>query len=337
MSTDVDDIAEFNERVAGASGNALALQPTLSSRNYPDDSVECESEANNKLGNVEMWARYGDAYKPCETAVNELPPGQYVVENNHSLGIHFRKKEVSLDDLLVLPDSSSKEIIESLDEFWEKEKHFRRFGFLWKRGVLLWGPAGSGKTSTVQIISKKIIDTGGITVYVTHPGLGAQGLELLRKVEPTRPIVVLLEDIDAITEQYGESSLLALLDGELQIDNVVFLATTNYPERLDKRLVNRPSRFDIVKKIGMPTAKARKVYLLHKNPRLDHPGRSTELQRWVEETKGFSVAHLKELIVSVEVFEIPFDVAIKRLRAMMDVKISSDQAEDSNFGFINND
>jgi SpoVK/Ycf46/Vps4 family AAA+-type ATPase len=157
---------------------------------------------------------------------------------------------------------------------------------------------------------------GGISVYVSHPAVCASGLEIFRRIEPDRPCVVMLEDLDAMISNHGEHEVLALLDGELQIDNVVFIATTNYPERLDKRIVNRPSRFDIVKLIGMPNPAAREMYLSKKNKRLvDSP---EELAQWVKESEGFSIAHLKELIVSVEVFEVTLNHAIKRLRKMMD-------------------
>jgi len=53
-------------------------------------------------------------------------------------------------------------------------------------------------TSALQIISKNIVDQGGLSVYVNNPDMGASGLELLRRIEPNRPLVVMLEDIDAI-------------------------------------------------------------------------------------------------------------------------------------------
>jgi len=204
-------------------------------------------------------------------------------------------------------------------------------------------------TSTLQIISKNIIVDGGISVYVDRPNEAAKGLAVLRKIEPNRPIVVMIEDIDAVIRDYGEASVLALLDGELQIDNVVFIATTNYPERLDGRLINRPSRFDIVKKIGMPSAEARQVYLQERNPKFALTKRNgdkkvnhnlmKELEYWVEQTKGFSVAHLKEAIILVECFGQEPERAFKRLRAMMDTNdVSSDNYDDKEkvFGFISN-
>ena len=173
----------------------------------------------------------------------------------------------------------------------------------------------------MQQLSKQIVDLGGITIYCTEPAFTSAGLDVLRRIEPERPLVVIFEDIDAIVYQYGESDLLAMLDGELQVDNVVFIATTNYPGKLDKRFINRPSRFDEIIKIGMPSAAARKYYLTHKNPRLD--SEPHELREWVDSTEGFSVAHLKELIISVECFGKSKNKAVKRLRSMMEATVSS--------------
>jgi len=281
-----------------------------------DDSAEVSSSGDSRKINAKMWAQSGRDYFPSETAVDKLNPGQYSVKHSHHAGFYFSQRDINLDDLLVLPDSNSEKVIQHIEDFWANEQSFREYGFLWKRGIMLWGPPGSGKTSTVQQISKQIVDMGGLTVYCTDPAHTSAGLDILRRIEPTRPLVVILEDIDAIIQQHGEADILAMLDGELQVDNIVFIATTNYPARLDKRFINRPSRFDEIIKIGMPTANAREFYLVNKNPRLD--SEPHEMKEWVDLSEGFSVAHLKELIISVECFNKTPAAAVKRLRGMME-------------------
>lgn len=316
-----DELDDFNERVAqGSFGHGPRTGRTQAVPTAASEHDE-GSEGAPQVKDARMWALRGPNYFPCDKAVDRLRPGQYEVQHSAASGYFFVQKEASFDELMRLPDSASDEIINNIEAFWTKEEHFRSFGFLWKRGILLWGPAGSGKTCTLQLVSNNVVKKGGISVYVSNPLITAHGLEIFRRIEPDRPCVVMLEDLDALISNHGESEVLALLDGELQIDNVVFIATTNYPERLDKRLVNRPSRFDIVKLIDMPKEDARRVYLANKNKRL--ASNPEELEMWVKKTDGFSIAHLKELIVSVEVFEVSFEHASKRLQKMSSVRPKS--------------
>jgi SpoVK/Ycf46/Vps4 family AAA+-type ATPase len=177
-----------------------------------------------------------------------------------------------------------------------------------------------------------IVDRGGFSVYVNgDPEYVAHGLAVMRRIEPDRPIIVMIEDIDAIVDRHGEASLLALLDGELQIDNVVFIATTNYPEQLDARFVNRPSRFDEIIRIGMPNDKAREVYLRMKNPRLASD--AVELQKWIDATDGWSIAHMRELIAAVECLDNNFEDVVKRLMKMNEIKPSSEHDDRKSIGF----
>ena len=325
-----DDFKELSERVKNVS------LPHLSTRRedeFAEVAPDSPEDPHKKALRASMWATNGREFFPTERAVEKLAPGQYTVEWSNTTGPFFSMQEINLDDLLVLPDSRSEQVLEHVSYFWQIEDKFRDLGFLWKRGILLWGPPGSGKTSTIQQLSKQIVDLGGITIYCTVPHMTAAGLSVLRRIEKNRPIVVILEDIDAIVRQHGESELLAMLDGEHQTDNVVFVATTNYPEMLDKRLINRPSRFDEVIKIGMPSAAARAFYLKTKNPRLAND--QFELNEWVNITEGFSIAHLKEMIISVECFGKALQQAHDRLRAMMDA--TPDDFEQSHkkqsFGF----
>lgn len=323
-----------NMSIAGNSKRPVEVESNLK------DSLEWndEEDLGIKAGNAKMWAVYGHTFTPCEKAISELFPGQYTIGISDNRGIFFERRNIILDELMILPDTASMGVLAHIQEFWGKEHLYRKLGLLWKRGILLWGPPGSGKTSTVQLLSKMIIDKGGLAVYISNPELAARGLDLLRRIEPKRPIVAILEDLDAIIAHnpHTEADILSLIDGELQIDNIVFIATTNYPEDLDRRITNRPSRFDIVKKIEMPNEEARSKFLTIKNARLAETGNETELKEWVGLSKGFSLAHLKEMIIGVECYGQNYKEVAKTLRHMIDVPLRSDDAETRKLGFNNN-
>ncbi len=324
VGQDIDDMREFSKKVHG---NVKAF-------NVSQTAVEVDPplplHSDVKMTDVKMWAVADDAYIGCESSINELPAGPYLIRISADKGVYFKKHTISTDDLLPLPDSASSEIIDQLKRFWLLEEHFRSFGFLWKRGILLWGPPGSGKTSTIHLTSKDVISKNGLTIFIEDPPVAILGLQILRKIEPKRKIVVILEDLDAMATHH-QSSLLALLDGENQIDNVVYIATTNYPERLDNRFINRPSRFDVIKKIGMPNPSARRMFLENKNTRLRKNHK--ELEKWIVATEEFSLAHMKELIISVEVFQCEFDDALNRLKTMMDCDLNSKDYGRKDLGF----
>lgn len=276
-------------------------------------------------GPIRAWAVSGTVYQGISQSLDKLPPGCYVPDATDH-GIILRKHPLQTDTLIDLPDSKSRAVIEEIKQFQTLRPAFKQRGLLFKRGVLLWGPPGSGKTSTLHLLMRLIVDEGqGIALLVTQPGIADAGLQLIRTIEPERQVICIMEDIDGLVATYGIEHYLSLLDGEGQIDNVVFVATTNYPERLDKRLVDRPSRFDTVEYVGMPSPEARYVYLRHKEPDLPEDA----ILEMVAVSHDFSIAHLRELIILTQCFGRTIEEAAKRLTAHKRRKPSSERAPDA--------
>lgn len=266
------------------------------------------------------WASKDKYFYGVTSTYDMLPSGTYRCEVSPNIGTILVKQIIETDNLLELPDSTIEKIISEFEQFWKLEEPFKSRGFLMKRGFLLWGPPGSGKTSGIHILANKLKDLGGIVLFLDNPETAAGCLQMLRNIEPTRKIIAIIEDLDALVERYGENEYLALLDGESQVDNIFFVATTNYPERLDKRFVDRPSRFDTIWNVGMPTEEARRIYFKTKEPTISEE----ELEVWVKRTEDYSIAHLKEVIIAVKCFGQSLDDVIERLDEMKYVKAKSD-------------
>ncbi|MFO0966827.1 MAG: ATP-binding protein [Gemmataceae bacterium] len=235
-------------------------------------------------------------FEACGTTAAKLPPAAYTCALEQFGQIQFHRRDLQVDDLIDFEGSLPGKILDEIESFWTLGERFHQHGFLHRRGYLLYGPQGSGKSSVVHQVVHRIVKKGHVAVFCEHPGLLTRGMELFRKVEPDRPVVCVFEDIDAILEMHGDSELLAWLDGSHQINKVINVATTNYPERLDRRIVSRPRRFDRILKIEAPTGPMRQTFLAKKLPSLAANG---ELKRWVELSEGLSFAALAELVISV--------------------------------------
>jgi AAA+ superfamily predicted ATPase len=275
------------------------------------------AEESEKTLRLSQYRPNGQGFAPCPTTIGKLPAGVYSI-GQREREIFFVPESIITDTLMQFPDTKSDEIVKEIDDFWALRPKFKDFGLTFKRGILMYGPPGSGKTATLAIVMKKMAMRGGIVILCGgNFGAVSSGLEMLREVEPERPCLVIMEDFEEIMAHNSESYILSVLDGESQVDGIVYLATTNYLHRLPARVINRPSRFDKVIKIDMPNAKARRMYIESKvGSRIS----SAEVTDWVKETDGFSIAHVKEVIISVFCYGVPLGETIMRLRAMQDVK-----------------
>lgn len=165
-----------------------------------------------------------------------------------------------------------------------------------------------------------------MVLYATHPGVANYVLHAIREREPERPIICIFEDLDILINAYGDSEFLKLLDGEYKVDNVVYIATTNYLNQIHKRIRSRPSRFDEVIEIPMPMQETREAYLRHllSIDKLDEK----QLTEWVDQTDGLSIAHLKELFISVKVLDNTLEESLKRLRELGAVDLNDEEEDD---------
>ena len=184
------------------------------------------------------------------------------------------------------------EIVKEFEDFFNRRPIFKKMGFAHKRGYLLHGPPGCGKSSTLRLLQKKFLDQfQGIVLFWRHGASIENYVDFIRENESDRPLMVICEDIDQFMEHF-ETKILEFLDGQKGLDNFLLVATTNNLKQVPSRIKDRPSRIDRVLEIGKPSRETRLKYLLA----LNTP--EAEANTIADRTEGFSIAHLKEVVVA---------------------------------------
>lgn len=169
-------------------------------------------------------------------------------------------------DTLYFNDNIEKDIKAHLDSWMKNESIYKERGLLFKTGILLYGEPGTGKSSIAMAIAD-YLNCDIINIDLSNFSNFNIG-EIVNTINADEnKYVVLLDEIDTlfksredqdITQEQKEAinKLLMLLDSVQSPNNVVFVATTNYIERIDKAVI-REGRFDkqyCIKNISKNTA-----------------------------------------------------------------------------------
>lgn len=126
-----------------------------------------------------------------------------------------------------------------------------QLGFVHKLGILAYGDPGCGKTSLLNYIANTLVEEHNAIVFFCNNanslGTAMSVASRIRQIQD-EPIVFIADEFDKFASQ-NEAEMKNLLDGKDSVENSLFLATTNYIERIPDTLKKRPSRFRIVKEI----------------------------------------------------------------------------------------
>jgi hypothetical protein len=170
-------------------------------------------------------------------------------------------------DKMVLDPAVTNLLKDDIDFFFQSADWFRKMGLPHRRGYLLHGPPGNGKSTAVRCL----LTSHGLTAYTLRlfdKGTDDESLdELFRLALKTSPSVVLFEDIDRAFPKTGEyrtrisvQHLLNTLDGIASGEEIIVVATANEPALLDPAILRRPGRFDRVVQFPNPSEALRKLY-----------------------------------------------------------------------------
>ena len=244
---------------------------------------------------------------------DKLPPGIYSINYSSIGGLYYSKEKYDTSELISIEDDILDSCVKEIESFWTKKQLFLDHNFPFKRGILLYGPPGSGKTCALKLIVNNIVDSGGLAIKFSSAGVFTAGLQEIRSLQSDTPIVVLMEDIDDLLDQ-DEHGITNLLDGFEDNQNIVFIATTNNINDISDRIRNRPSRFDKRILVKPPSERVRKIYLESIASRSKTP--ISIPSEWINDSNGMSFAQLKELYLSIHILGGEYKEILERLKEM---------------------
>ena len=202
---------------------------------------------------------------------------------------------------VVLPEAVLRRVERHTVDIAERRQALRDAGQHLKRGLLLHGPPGTGKTHTTRYVVQRL---AGSTVIM----LSGQALHMIGGVtglaRELQPAVVVLEDVDLVAEDRGYGpgpspvlfELLDAMDGAAADADLLFLLTTNRADLLEPALAARPGRVDVAVEVGLPDADARRrlfeVYSRGVPLQVDE----AQTAEVVERTEGVTASFVKELL-----------------------------------------
>ncbi len=256
-----------------------------------------DDDSNAFLGNHQVQER--------------LPAGMYRLVVDYGGRPSATKLELRADRIYRFENGPLPAVLKEIDRFWESAQHYRNLGFSHKRGLLLYGPAGCGKTGIISAIIEDTIANDGLVFKIDNVVQFAEAFTKMRQIEHNRRTVGILEDVERFLDG-AEEHLLEVMDGATSVgDGILFVATTNQLDKIPARIKHRPSRIDTLIEIGFPGVEQRFEYL-----KKLLPGKTIGSEL-VARTHDFSLAALKELVISTEVYGTALPKAIEGLRKLM--------------------
>lgn len=263
-------------------------------------------------------SKCGSINMPGSGALYDKVPAGRIDIGRNMMGFTYdlvKPKATTDERLEYLPGSPAQVIVDDVRKFVAGRPKFAALGLGYKRGYLMHGPPGTGKTATVQMILDELIREHDAVVPHTSEcsQLHIEGLRQL--VGPERLIVAVIEEIDENTER----DTLSLLDGT-KCTNVVFLATTNYLDRLPPRIKKRPGRFDRVVDVADYPEESRRAYF---GSRVE----KGQVEAYVKASRNLPISAWREVLVRVMLGGITPAAAGKELRAWLK-ELADDDSED---------
>ncbi len=222
---------------------------------------------------------------------------------------------------LILPADLKKDILNEISCFIDAKEDYHSIGLPWKRGMVLYGSPGNGKTTIIRLLAEYFqLRMENLNDRITHAGEVSARPEAYQPTEaksicpdaltlwdiynelyPTKhkPTLYYIEDLDKLLPNSTTDSpkvrlgaLLNMMDGVDKLDGALFIATTNHVTELAEALMARPGRFDSIYEIAAP--KQEQILEMLNLHRITLEGKPpTEIAR---DLQGYSMAFVEETV-----------------------------------------
>lgn len=221
-----------------------------------------------------------------------------------------RKPKVTFDDAAGV-DEAKQELREVVD-FLKNPGKYRALGARIPKGVLLVGPAGTGKTLLARAVAGEanvsFYSISGSEFMEMLVGVGAARVrDLFDTAKRNAPSIIFIDEIESVGRQRGLgitggheereqtlNQILSEMDGFTPNDNVIVLAATNRPDLLDMALI-RPGRFDRRIVLDLPDIEGRKaIFKIHMRGKPFV--KNVAVGKLARRTVGFSGADIENML-----------------------------------------
>lgn len=337
--------------------NGEHFEVIYASSYFDDDVQDLTAIALVPKGKLDTWAAFEFA---CARAVRPRIRRRrdvYIIGGTDA----FFDPTVDWKDV-ILPLDLKEQLMDDIEAFFrEGVSIYKKLKLAPFRKLLLAGVPGTGKTMLCAAMAKHAIDQRRIVVYVSGSDRDGASFEKIQRafqaVAAARyPTLLIVEELDAYLRGDDKARILNVLDGIESPNNPqgsLLLATTNYPEAIDERIVKRPGRLDRI--FVIPTIQDemqaesmlrhymaehwRDEYMLILPRLIDQPG---AFVREVALQARMLAAHERITEIDVEMLEKSVDSLLYQMRAEKDflaqrrpIGLANSQRRSSPFGFRN--
>jgi len=284
---------------------------------FPDERVVVSAEPADRSNRPAIFIGVRsstDSSRFCEEWA------RYARKHNHLRGRAFfadgeiieRTKSYTWEDIL-LPEETVRTVRTHVEGFLRNVARLKGLGVKTRRGLIFSGPPGTGKTLLGKVMADTLNDVSFLWVSSRHIHNANSFAEILDVARFVAPTILFMEDMDFYTEDRarkgwaGLGDLLNQLDGAVDNEDIVTIATTNRLEVIEPALRSRPGRFDRIVEFEAMDEECRRKLLRRKLRYADIS--EEDIEHLVKATDDYTGAQLEELSNSIYILALQGDSA----------------------------